>query len=92
VFLGNPSARVRDELWQLAMKKSKDGSVAQIWSTRAPQGYKYRTSGQPDRRLRDFEGIALVQRPPKKRHTKSDASKPLKQREDADALFDNGIR
>ena len=31
VFLGSPSARVRDELWDLARKKCKGGLVMQIW-------------------------------------------------------------
>jgi CRISPR-associated protein Cas2 len=88
VFLGNPSARVRDELWQMAVKKSKGGSVVQLWSTRAPQGYKYRTLGNTGRELRDFEGIALVQMPPKKtRNTKPGQSEL--EPDAPDSLFDN---
>ena len=74
VFLGNPSARVRDELWQVATKKCKNGSVVQVWTSRSPQGYKYRTYGEPKKRLQDYEGIALVQRPPKKRRRKKNTS------------------
>jgi CRISPR-associated protein Cas2 len=65
VFLGNPSARVRDELWQIAVEKHKDGSVIQVWSTHSPQGYKYRVLGHSARQLCDFDGIALVRRPTK---------------------------
>jgi CRISPR-associated protein Cas2 len=91
VFLGNPSARVRDELWQLAVRKCKGGSVLQIWSRNGPQGYVYRCAGAAPRRLKDFEGIALVRRPPKKhRSTKSKKQKPPDApAPDRHALFDN---
>ncbi|HUX86368.1 MAG TPA: type I-E CRISPR-associated endoribonuclease Cas2e [Chloroflexota bacterium] len=69
IFFGNPSARVRDELWNLAAAKRGDGSVVQIWSDRNPQGFKYRSIGENDRALVDFEGIALV-------HTRSRRAAP----------------
>lgn len=63
MFLGNPSARVRDKLWSLAVEKAKkEGSVIQIWSDRSEQGYKFRTYGRNDRELVDVEGLALVRR------------------------------
>ena len=62
IFLGNPSKRVRDELWKLATAKAKQGTVMQIWSERCPQGYRFRTHGDPDRQLVDLEGIALVRK------------------------------
>jgi CRISPR-associated protein Cas2 len=65
VFLGNPSARVRDELWKLASAKLGDGSAVQIWSERGPQGFRYRSQGDNDRELVDLEGIALVRRKPR---------------------------
>ena len=69
IFFGNPSARVRDELWNLAAAKRGDGSVLQIWSDRNPQGFTYRSIGESDRALLDFEGIALV-------HTRPHAARP----------------
>ena len=61
VFLGNPSARVRDELWARALKATKgNGSVFQVWSDKNPQGFSYRQSGIGDREFVDFEGLALV--------------------------------
>ena len=62
VFLGNPSARVRDELWEMTLKKRKDGWALQIWSARCPQGYRWRSVGPNDRRMVDMEGIYLVRR------------------------------
>ena len=67
VFVGNVSARVRDELWALATRKTKDGSVMQIWTdTACPQGYRCRSHGKPSRDFVDFEGIVLVRTPPSK--------------------------
>jgi CRISPR-associated protein Cas2 len=65
IFLGNPSKRVRDELWKKAISKCKAGQVVQIWSARTPCGYEYRQHGNEDRWLHDFEGLPLVMRPPK---------------------------
>src|SRR5260370_2521210 len=60
VFLGSPSARVRDELWKLSTKAAGEGSVIQLWSDRGPQGFNYRSHGEHDRVLVDVEGVTLV--------------------------------
>ena len=62
VFLGNPSARVRDELWQRAIKKAREtGAVLQIWTDQNPQGFSHRQFGERERRFIDFEGLSLIQ-------------------------------
>jgi CRISPR-associated protein Cas2 len=62
VFLGNPSARVRDELWERALKSTKGtGSILQLWSDKNPQGFSFRQSGISAREIVDFEGVLLVQ-------------------------------
>ena len=72
VFVGNPSKRIRDELWAKAQKKIKEGAVTQLWTTRSEQGYMYRQHGLCDQILLDFEGLGLVAklRKEKKRTTK----------------------
>ena len=60
VFLGNPSARVRDELWNKATEKARDGEVIQVWSAPTPQGFAWRQIGAADRRFRDFEDLVLI--------------------------------
>ena len=61
VFLGNPSARVRDELWERTFKKAKGtGAALQIWTDQNPQGFSYRQFGNTERMLIDLEGISLV--------------------------------
>jgi len=61
VFVGNPSARVRDELWLKSIKKARDsGAVLQVWTDKNPQGFSYRQLGERERKLADFEGLTLV--------------------------------
>src|SRR5438105_3973813 len=68
IFLGNPSARIRDELWKKLIEGPPIGYVAQIWSSPTPQGYQVRQYGEDGRQLMDFEGLFLlrVQRDAKK--------------------------
>lgn len=61
VYLGNPSARVRDELWKRAVLAQKGGgSVLQLWTDKNPQGFSYRQTGNSDRTFVEFEGLMLV--------------------------------
>jgi CRISPR-associated protein Cas2 len=62
IFLGDPSARVRDELWNKAIKKTKEsGSVIQIWNDKNPQGFSYRQYGVQNRKFVDVDGLSLIQ-------------------------------
>ncbi|MCZ7649512.1 MAG: type I-E CRISPR-associated endoribonuclease Cas2e [Planctomycetota bacterium] len=75
LFLGNPTARIRDELWKLAVAKAGGrGRVIQIWNYPCPQGYKYRGwgAGVTGRRFVNMEGLALVRR--KRQRKKRQAS------------------
>ena len=73
IFLGNPSARVRDRLWEKALGKCRDGAVLQVWSSRCPQGYLWRSSGNLSREMVDVEGIALVRMQSKKQLGETDS-------------------
>ena len=90
LYLGNPSAKIRDVLWDKAVGRIRDGGVTQIWSdTRSPQGYLFRTAGKPARPIIDVDGIALALSPYKNK----DLSSTQNQRKDAvdleDELIDN---
>jgi CRISPR-associated protein Cas2 len=63
VYVGHVNARVRDQLWTKACEKIKDGSVLQIWNTANEQGFTMRSWNEPTYRVRDFEGVLLVERP-----------------------------
>jgi CRISPR-associated protein Cas2 len=73
VFLGNPNSRIRDKLWGLVSAKAKEGSVLQVWNdSRMPQGYRYRSHGESDRRMVDIDGLALIVRPERTSKSKND--------------------
>ena len=60
VFLGNPSARVRDELWGKAMNRCRDAAVLQVWSAPNTQGFEYRQHNPKLRKFVDVDGLSLV--------------------------------
>jgi hypothetical protein len=70
MFLGNPSQRVRDELWKKLTTRPPTGYVLQLWSSRLPRGFDYRQYGESARMLEDFEGLALVTRRKPNRKTR----------------------
>jgi CRISPR-associated protein Cas2 len=79
VFLGNPNSRIRDKLWEHCTLKAKEGAVLQLWNdSRMPQGYRYRSHGETERKMTDVDGLALVLRPERvsktKRNKKSKAA------------------
>ena len=52
---------MRDELWERALKKTKEsGAVLQIWTDQNPQGFSSRQYGERERTFVDFEGLSLV--------------------------------
>ena len=63
VFVGHVSARVRDALWEKALKRKRSGGVIQIWNTNTEQRFKIRMAGETKRNLIEVEGLQLVQIP-----------------------------
>ncbi|WP_082121330.1 type I-E CRISPR-associated endoribonuclease Cas2e [Corynebacterium uterequi] len=62
VFVGNPSARVRDLLWERTVSLCKDGRALLVKSSNNEQGLEFQThrhSWKPT----DFDGIKLMVRP-----------------------------
>jgi CRISPR-associated protein Cas2 len=60
VFVGKPSALVRNKLWELIADKLKGGAALMVYSSATEQGYTMVTSGNTARQLRDFEELFLV--------------------------------
>ena len=60
IFLGRTTARIRDELWEKAVKHRRDGSCFQAWRSRTEQGFSFRVEGEPSREMVAFEGLNLV--------------------------------
>lgn len=63
VFVGDVSAMVRERLWQRIEKSRKSGGALMIHSADTEQGFTWRAAGDTSRSLRDFDGLALVQKP-----------------------------
>ncbi len=61
VFVGKPSALVRDRLWQELCVKMSEGAGILIYKSDSEQGFAVRTWGDTSRTLIDFEGLWLVQ-------------------------------
>ncbi len=60
VFVGNVSALVREKLWETICQKLKGGAVTLLHSAATEQGYKIRTSGDTNRKVKDFDGLQLI--------------------------------
>lgn len=62
VFVGQASARVRDELWKRVCKHIGNGRAVMAFTTRNEQGYSYYTCNTPWKTV-DYDGIVLIQQP-----------------------------
>ncbi len=60
VFVGNISALVREKLWEMVCQKLKGGAVTLLQSAANEQGYKIRTFGDTNRKVKDFDGLQLI--------------------------------
>jgi CRISPR-associated protein Cas2 len=60
VFVGRPSALVREKLWEMICEKARAGAALMISSADTEQGFKLEAYGDTARSLRDFEGLTLV--------------------------------
>lgn len=63
VFVGNPSARVRDRLWKLLAARVGDGQAVMIEPARNEQGWAVRTAGRDRWYPVDLDGLMLIARP-----------------------------
>lgn len=64
VYVGNPSARVRDELWDKIVEQSAGGKAVMVFTARNEQHMDFRVSNA-DWQPIDFDGIKLMMRPKK---------------------------
>jgi CRISPR-associated protein Cas2 len=63
VFVGNPSARVRDELWKTIVDRVRAGQAILIHSSRTEQRWVAQTAGVDRWVPVDFDGLTLFRRP-----------------------------
>lgn len=60
VYVGNPSRRLRDFIWEQVEEGMEDGNAVMSWSTNTESGYDFQTLGANRRIPVDFDGIRLV--------------------------------
>lgn len=60
VYIGNPSTRVRDFIWNQVLEGVEDGNAVMAWSTNTESGYDFQTVGANRRIPVDFDGLRLV--------------------------------
>ena len=66
VFVGRPSARVRDELWIRVIELCQDGKALLVYSMNNEQGLEFRTHNH-DWVPVDSDGVTLIHRPAEKK-------------------------
>lgn len=61
VYVGHPSARIRERIWQLVRDEidSHGGSAVLIHPEASEQGCRILTHGETPKRMVDFEGLVL---------------------------------
>jgi CRISPR-associated protein Cas2 len=60
VYVGNPSARLRDFIWQQVEEGLEDGNAAMAWNNNTESGYDFQTLGKNRREPVEFDGLRLV--------------------------------
>jgi len=60
VYVGNPSKKVREMLWEQACCYCEKGNVVMIWSAPTESGFDFITFGENRRIPVDFDGMKLV--------------------------------
>jgi CRISPR-associated protein Cas2 len=62
VFVGNPSRRIRDRIWELLSARIGDGQAVLVEPASNEQGWTVRTAGRDRWRPVDFDGLILSAR------------------------------
>lgn len=60
VYVGNPSTRLRDFIWEQLQAGVEEGNTVMAWSTNTESGYDFKTLGSNRREPVDFDGLRLV--------------------------------
>ena len=60
VYIGTPSKRLREFIWQQIAEGAEGGNVVMAWSTNTESGYDFVTYGKNRRVPIDFDGLRLV--------------------------------
>lgn len=73
VFVGTPSVRVRDLLWQTVLSHQNTGRALMVYRVRSEQRLEFRVAGHEWEPI-DFDGLQLIRRP----HPGGEPSQPAR--------------
>lgn len=59
VYVGNVTAKIRDELWNRIMRDIGNGQATMVYNINNELGYTFKTT-RPDREVVDYDGIPLM--------------------------------
>lgn len=68
VFAGNISAMVRQQLWDKIMDNPSEGAALMLYSAQTEQGFAIDMCRTPYRRVREIEGLYLIERDVEKKN------------------------
>lgn len=68
VYVGNPSKRLRELIWEQVGDGVEEGNAVMIWRTGTESGYDFATVGKNRRIPVDFDGLRLVSFLPRNDH------------------------
>ncbi|WP_127476023.1 type I-E CRISPR-associated endoribonuclease Cas2e [Sulfurivermis fontis] len=60
VYVGNPSKRLRELIWEQVRDGVEAGNAVMAWTTNTESGYDFETIGANRRIPVDFDGLRLV--------------------------------
>ena len=60
VYVGSPSKRLREFIWEQVTEGVEEGNAVMAWSTNTESGYDFATVGKNRRIPVDFDGLRLV--------------------------------
>jgi CRISPR-associated protein Cas2 len=60
VYIGNPSAKLRDLLWCYVKEGIEEGNAVMAWGTNTESGYDFQTLGKNRRMPVEMDGLKLV--------------------------------
>ena len=60
VYVGNPSRRLRESIWEQVIDGVEKGNAVMVWRTSTESGYDFETIGKNRRMPVDFDGLRLV--------------------------------
>ena len=60
VYVGNPSKRLREFIWEQVTDCVEEGNAVMVWRTSTESGFDFETTGKNRRMPVDFDGLRLV--------------------------------